>query len=286
MKNGLRFVVSVLFISSLCVVFLPREGMGKEGYAGTASCVVCHKEQQKAYEAHAHAGVTGKWAEEGQEKGIGCESCHGPGKAHADLGANALQDLKKNKGDMKILWRNNNKNDEFCMPCHRLTDNDNILLAGDYLIKYGQEYSELSRSKKAQFKVTCGACHDPHLTVQNRVGIKRKCLDCHKGKFAIEIKIPEMSKLTCEACHMPKAVTKETGTRVNADYIKGEHFAHVFGISVDPAYTLNDGTDHISLTKEGLGRLTVEMTCYACHKTGVSPDMPRDRLIEAAKKIH
>ena len=193
--------------------------------------------------------------------------------------------MKKEKGDLKIFGKKDNKKSEFCMKCHRLNDNDNIELTEDLLIKDLQQYSELSRSQKAKFKVTCVMCHDPHTTSKEQAGIIRKCLVCHKGKFKVEVKIKAMSHLTCEACHMPYAVKKVSDTMVK-EYHKGDVVSHVFGISIDPDYQMNNGTNHASLTKEGLARLTVEMTCYACHKTGKAHDMPREEMLKRGKKIH
>ena len=283
--TGFKSIIFTIVIGALCILLIPAAGIGKEGYVGTKGCIMCHPQQKKAYEGHDHAEVTEKWVEEGLEKGIGCESCHGAGKAHVDIGAKELKKLKKKKGDLKILGRNNNKKGELCIPCHRLTDNDNIELATENLIKYGQEHSELARSKKAQFKMTCGSCHDPHTTAKDQAGIKRKCLDCHKGKFKIEVDIAAMANLTCEDCHMPYVVSKGESEKINAFY-KGGYRSHVFGITVDPAYKLNDGSMHMSLTDKGLARLTVDMTCYSCHKTGKAHDMPREELLEAAEKIH
>lgn len=285
MKTGLKIVISGVVLSVFIILLMPITGSGQEGYVSTKGCVACHPNQKKAYELNGHARVTGKMAEKGQEKGIGCESCHGPGQEHVDIGAKDLQKLKKEKGDLKILGRKDNKKSELCMKCHRLTDNDNIELAADLLIKDLQEYSELSRSKKAKLKMTCVMCHDPHITSENQAGIKRKCLDCHKGKYNKDVKIPAMSKLSCEACHMPYAVKNAEDTMVK-EYHKGDTRSHIFGISVDPEYKLNDGTNHASLTKEGLARLTVEMTCFACHKTGEAHDMTPEEMLEKAEKIH
>lgn len=285
MMTGFKGIILGVVIGTLCIMLIPVTGSGQEGYVGTKGCVTCHPKQKKAYELHGHAGVTGERVEKGQEKGIGCESCHGPGQEHVDIGPKDLQKLKKKKGDLKILGKKDNKKSEICMKCHRLNDNDNIELATDHLIKDLQQYSELSRSKKAKFKMTCVMCHDPHTTSEEQAGISRKCLDCHKGKFKIEIIIPAMANLSCEACHMPFAVKKAKDTMVQA-YHKGDVLSHIFGITTDHDFTLNDGTNHASLTEDGLARLTVDMTCYACHKTGKSHDMPRAEMLEKAGKIH
>ncbi len=285
MITGFKSIIFTAVIITICVFLIPGTGIAKEGYAGTKSCVICHQPQNKAYESNAHGRVTEKWVEEGLDKGIGCEACHGPGQAHVDIGLEDLNKLKKKKGDFKILGKKNNKKGEFCIACHRLTDNDNIELATENLIKFGQEHSELSRSKKAQFKLTCGSCHDPHITIKDEKGLKRKCLDCHKGKFRVDVDISAMKNLTCEACHMPYVVTTGEGKKIN-DFHKGEYRSHVFGITVDPAYKLNDGTMHMSLTDKGLARLTVDTTCFACHKTGKAHDMTRAEMLKNAVKIH
>ena len=73
------------------VVFLSRVwGQGQapaaaqSGYAGSDTCTTCHEDEGRRFKntvmgkAFAHPRTSGEeW---------GCESCHGPGKAHADSG--------------------------------------------------------------------------------------------------------------------------------------------------------------------------------------------------------
>ena len=284
MKKNIRAIFFAVIVFSLgAVIFSISEySHAQEGYVGTKNCGTCHPNQKKTYDNHAHAKSHGGLK---TEEGIGCETCHGPEQAHVGIGLKELQELKKKKGDLKILGRKDNKNMEMCVKCHTRSDNDNIDLAADDLVMGLQEYSELMRSKKGKLKMTCGMCHDHHTTAKDRIGIKRKCLDCHKGKYKVEVKIKAMSNLTCEDCHMPYAVKMENDTMVK-EYHKGDRRSHIFGISVDPDYKLNDGTNHASLTKDGLVRLTVEMTCYACHKTGKAHNMTRKEMLDMAKKIH
>jgi hypothetical protein len=294
MKSFFRSIFYAVIVMAVCVTLMPVAGFGQD-MTGTDACAKCHAKQKALYDTHSHS----KMKEGGVEKGIGigCETCHGPGKAHSDIGLADLQKLKKEKGDMKIRGKAENKNNAFCLECHSKKGQDNIQLASDYLILPLQEVTEISKSKKAAMKMTCGMCHDQHGTSKEQKSMKRQCLDCHKGKvYGKPVKIKAMSKLSCESCHMPYAITGNHDEKIQ-DYQKGSIRSHIFGISSDKDYKLNDGTNQASLAdvtvkvrKEehtySLARLTVEMTCYACHKTGEAHDMDRDQMIKMAKKVH
>ncbi len=285
MRTDYKSILFVLVIFLLSVSFLPVivNSQDQSEYTGTKGCAVCHPNQKKLYDLHDHSKLQG-----GVEKGegIGCETCHGPGQAHVGIGAQELQKLKKEKGDLKILASKDNSKSEMCRECHTRSDNDNINLTSNNLIIGLQQYSELARSKKATMKMTCTMCHDPHGTSKEQAAMKRKCLDCHKGeKWGKPVKIKAMSKLACESCHMPYAVSGDNDTQVQ-DYQKGSSRSHIFGISVDSDYSLNNGTRHAALTKDGFARMTVEMTCYSCHKAGISHDMSREEMLSMAEKVH
>ena len=53
----------------------------QDQYIGSEACKDCHEDQFKAFSHTSHAQLTrlGSW----KEKVTGCESCHGPGKAHS-----------------------------------------------------------------------------------------------------------------------------------------------------------------------------------------------------------
>ena len=52
------------------------------GYVGSDACKDCHEDTFKAYShtTHAQLAKIGSW----KNKVTGCESCHGPGKAHIE----------------------------------------------------------------------------------------------------------------------------------------------------------------------------------------------------------
>jgi predicted CXXCH cytochrome family protein len=96
-RRGLQqiFAVSVLIIG-VCVGTasgqkIPESSQGPSiaptflsanpsDYAGLARCRSCHRAEYREYEKTAHAKVSVP----GKDYISGCESCHGPGKAHAD----------------------------------------------------------------------------------------------------------------------------------------------------------------------------------------------------------
>ena len=55
-----------------------------DDYVGSDACKDCHEDQFKNFSHTSHAQLTklASW----KEKVTGCESCHGPGKAHIEEG--------------------------------------------------------------------------------------------------------------------------------------------------------------------------------------------------------
>jgi len=79
-----------------------------EDYVGSEKCKDCHEDQFKAFSHTSHAQLINisSW----KNKVTGCESCHGPGKAHIEEGDPKKIISFKNKSSKEIS--------ETCLGCH------------------------------------------------------------------------------------------------------------------------------------------------------------------------
>ena len=246
-----------------------------QSFAGSARCEECHADEYSWYMAHAHAKAKGAIP---NETGIGCEACHGTAINHVYFTRNELQNMAEDGIPLEIEAH---PAMNLCGACHGGGEDTTIALASDYLIGNMQSYDELMHTRKVNSN-TCMSCHNPHASIADG-GVNTDCAICHTD---LTVKIPEMAgKVQCMDCHMPLAVTTGKGTMVK-DYQKGEKRAHLYGISIDPAYKLNDGSGKAAMTSDGLARLTVEMTCYSCHRTGAAPAISREELFDNAARMH
>jgi predicted CXXCH cytochrome family protein len=109
-------------------------------YVGSDACKDCHEDQFKAFSHTSHAKLTplGSW----KDKVVGCEQCHGPGKAHIEEGDPKKIISFKNKSSKAIS--------ETCLGCH----------AGR------EEHNNFRRGEHWRNDVGCTDCHSSHSTVK------------------------------------------------------------------------------------------------------------------------
>lgn len=139
--------------------------------------------------------------------GIGCESCHGPGKAHveaaragsADLRMRRLTDLKPKEVMM------------ICARCHRSIAD--VLPEQQDMTQRFQTFG-LQKSEcyvKSGENLSCVTCHDPHKKAStDRKAYEAACKSCHAPPEGFGP--PDPSKHVCPVnpqsgcipCHMPK----------------------------------------------------------------------------------
>ena len=111
-------------------------------YVGSDACKDCHEDQFKAFSHTSHAVLVkeGSW----KDKVTGCESCHGPGKAHIEEADPKKIISFKNKSSKEIS--------ETCLTCH----------AGR------EEHNNFRRGEHWRNDIGCTDCHSSHATPTNK----------------------------------------------------------------------------------------------------------------------
>jgi predicted CXXCH cytochrome family protein len=132
----------------------PTQGQPGD-YAGMEACIGCHPVHADAFIKTVHA----KAAPKEVQYGTGCESCHGPGKAHIQAIEAAGGDDQKIAAARQLIFGfhgNPTENSGRCLTCH-VTSHDQSLF---------------DRSEHKLHGVACQNCHAAHLT--DAVGVKDK----------------------------------------------------------------------------------------------------------------
>ena len=188
----------------------PAAGQAAQsGFIGTEACVVCHENYDKTVEVTKHgfrANARTPMAKQG------CESCHGPGEAHASdpekvkplqfdrvaaSEANAQCQTCHNRGE-HALWdgsQHENRNVK-CIDCHSV---------------HSSEGATLMRAKTQQ--LTCARCHQTITNKQQRFNHmpvregKMTCSSCHNVHGSVNVKLLRVGTTvdqSCTSCHTEK----------------------------------------------------------------------------------
>lgn len=161
----------------------PPPAPSDQDYVGVTKCISCHEVQGKGFRESPHAR---QWDERTPAAARGCETCHGPGKAHVDdPGAPArMRNFKK------IAPR---EASDACMTCHNR-----------------QEHTLWAGSMHDARNVTCVSCHSVHTPKSERGHLKaanvvETCAQCHRDKAAKLQRSGHMpvreGKMDCATCH-------------------------------------------------------------------------------------
>jgi DmsE family decaheme c-type cytochrome len=109
-----------------------------EDYVGSETCKTCHEEQFTTFSKTAHAKLSrAGWKAEKQ----GCESCHGPGKAHVEGGGDKTRIRTFEHESAKQI-------SEACLRCHTGKE----------------EHNNYKRGEHWRNDVACTDCHSPHFS--------------------------------------------------------------------------------------------------------------------------
>ena len=136
---------------------------------------------------------------EPSELGVRCESCHGPGRAHAESGgAAAIQNPKRLTAvQLNIL----------CGACHRQASDldDDRDWSNSWNVRHQPSYLHRAACfRNSNGALSCLTCHDPHQPLKTvPASYDAKCSSCHT-KVAHNTLVAARS---CAGCHMPPVST-------------------------------------------------------------------------------
>ena len=169
------------------VVAKPKAPPVEASYVGTKICLGCHTSQAEAF---GHT-LMGRLLTQGKMQ---CESCHGPGSAHAKAGGGRGVGgiISFRKDDTS---RTAEENNGICLGCHE---------RGDRTYWSGSPHETRG--------VACTNCHTVMQAVSRKFQLKTAfepdtCFQCHKDRRAQMARSSHMplreGKMVCSDCHNP-----------------------------------------------------------------------------------
>ncbi len=158
----------------------PAAAVDPAQYVGEATCLTCHTDQSYAKTAHGRS-----FSARTPAAAHGCESCHGPGKAHAESG-----------GDKTLIKSYKNvtpqEASDTCTTCHNRAS-----------------HALWDGSQHDQRNVGCISCHSihaakgaPQLAAKTQTAL---CSTCHRNVTNKQHRFNHMpvreGAMTCTSCH-------------------------------------------------------------------------------------
>jgi hypothetical protein len=177
----------------------------------TRACFGCHATQ---------ISVPGgrSFDEQAMIPNVGCERCHGPGRAHVAAARRGARDSELSLPFGQGRWTAQELL-RFCGECHRHPEGprpEQIRSGDPFLARFqpiGLSMSKCYRQSSGTF--SCVSCHDPHgRASSDRAWYDTICLKCHggqaasapagKGSLGSDVRCKVSPRDRCVECHMPR----------------------------------------------------------------------------------
>lgn len=232
---------------------------------GATACAGCHAEKVEAYKKSPHGRALG--AAKGVPFEKSCETCHGPGSAHAEGGdVKAILNPAKSKegaaacatchaGERgRMFWNGSVHEKNGCSSCHAVHGGTKKLLVkgtqletctschGDVkasLMKRSTHPLRDSMRKGGEGKMSCSGCHNPHGSQAEKLMVSRSvndtCYTCHAEKKTPMLWEHGPVKEDCLTCHGPhgtsndKLLTTRPPRLCQSCHMQGRHQSGTLG---------------------------------------------------------
>lgn len=207
------------------------------GYAGSASCVDCHKKEAASFSATGKGQLFLNHPRNDHES-LGCEVCHGPTKEHVESGADdrggmitfngkhpspvAVQNaqcLQCHEKTARMLWQGSahESHDVACTDCHTVmhAESERANLRKPTVLETCGRCHPQQKAKQLQFahmpvgqsKMECTSCHNPHGTAGPKLlvanSVNETCFTCHADKRGPYLWEHAPVTENCANCHDP-----------------------------------------------------------------------------------
>ncbi len=243
----------------------PHEQAKPEDYVGGEACFACHQIEE-AFKKNPHYKTWDDTSKPAGERG--CESCHGPGKAHIEGGG----DITKIFNYKKVTPQ---ESTNACLDCHLKQSERSNFLAGEHGLN----------------SVACTQCHSVHTPHVQEALLKARtpalCYDCH-GEVRPQFNKPFHHKvheglINCTDCHNQHGGfnTRQTRNSTGTDVVCFKCHADKQGPFVfEHAPVKLEGCvlchqPHGSVNPRMLKRAQVNQICLECHtETAGIPEVP------------
>jgi DmsE family decaheme c-type cytochrome len=247
---------------------------GVQGYAGTETCVTCHTGYDASMNATKHGQARNPRTPAAAQ---GCETCHGPGEAHANDPEKIKPALFDRMAAQDVTAA--------CTTCHN---------RGVHALWKGSQHEQRNVSC-----VSCHSIHKPRSTTAQLKAINQQqtCMSCHRDKVAKLDRSGHMpvreGKMECASCHNPHGSTNvrllKAGNSVNescaschADKRGPWLFEHA-GVSGESCATCHDphgsNNDRMLVAK-------LPFLCQRCHNHTRHPSTIYDnRVLQSSNRL-
>ncbi|MEO6120313.1 MAG: DmsE family decaheme c-type cytochrome [Terriglobales bacterium] len=172
------------------------------GYVGSETCLTCHEEEGKRF-LKTPMGKAFAHPKSDAEK-LGCESCHGPGQAHAEAGTKETVSIRFLSDATPVEEKNN-----ACLSCH--TTGKQMFWRGGPHESRGMAcvdcHSGHPVAKEAKLSRDARSSSPLSMNATLKMPEPELCLTCHQMRKAQLQRSSHMpyreGKVTCSSCHNP-----------------------------------------------------------------------------------